>query len=713
MNFAATAIFFGSFLLFGIQPMMGRTLLPSFGGTASVWTACLVAYEILLLVGYGYAHGVSKLKPSTQRISHIALLGVSVLWTAAFALFQQSLRQMIGNSGSPAFEVMLVVVLIVGLPYTLLASGSTLMQSWLAEAKRHGGNDDRGVYKLYAVSNLGSFLGLFVHPLVLEPFVSVTWQWRGFALAMLAYTIFIIVVAARHKAATSTLPREGLDKPSTSALPDEVVLHSRRLQNPVLWFVLPCLSCFFFVATSNQMTLDISPMPLMWAVVLGLFLLSYVIGFSRAGEKFIALWMVLAAVALVVLAFGTLASADVSGKIMFTRTLEFGLVSFLLVLVFIHSWLYSIRPEGKLLTKYYLGNAAGGALGGILAGVVSPIVFRTVAEYPLALIILSIVVAGFVWQYWHPKMANGLNQLTILACLLVPLHIFFLPEGKRFKDLFDDRGFYGVVSVRQNISADEKAPAINTLFHGRTDHGYQIRSGKLKEQPTSYYTVGGGGIALNSHPKHSAGEPLSFGCVGLGIGVMATYGREGDRYRFYEISPEVIHIATNSEWFSFVNDCKADLEIVEGDARKLLEREQTAHEPTYDVLVVDAFNGDSIPMQMATDEAFDLYRQRLADGGILAVHISNWQFDLYPLCKAQMKRTGMFAVAIIGKPNAAIAAEESGWVFFSEKPFELVYKPELTSIVDWTKVEDKATITDEKGSLLSFLMRFSPLQRKR
>ncbi len=711
MFLAGLSIFFGSFLLFGIQPMMGRTLLPSFGGTASVWTACLVAYQVLLLVGYGYAHGVAKLAPKTQRRLHVALLFLSALWSLAFAFCQQAVRAMIGNSGLPSLEVVLAVCLIVGLPYTLLSSGSSLMQSWLATAKRHGGHDDRGVYKLYAVSNLGSFIGLFVHPLILEPFVAVSWQWRGFALAMFAYALFVGFVAVRQRTALETVRNEDLGESTPPGRTPAGVLNSRRLKSRILWFALPCLSSFFLVATSNQLTLDISPMPLMWAVVLGLFLLSYVIGFSSAGEKLLPLWMLLAAASLAAMAVATLASVDVPSRTMFTRTLELGLPSFLFVLVFIHSWLYSIRPSGKLLTKYYLGNAAGGALGGILAGVVSPAVFNKIVEYPLALILLAVVFVWFIREYWHPKMANGLNQLAIIACLLVPLHIFFMPKGLIYKDLFEDRGFYGVVSVLQKISADDKAPTIHTLFHGRTDHGFQVRSGKFSKQPTSYYTAGGGGIALYSHPKHIAGEPLRFGGVGLGIGVMATYGREGDTYRFYEISPEVINIATNSEWFSFVNDCKADLEIVEGDARKSLEREQTAGDLKYDVLVVDAFNGDSIPMQMATDEAFDLYRKRLADGGILAVHISNWQFDLYPLCKAQMVRTGMFAVGIVGKLNTATWAEESGWVFFSEKPFKPVYQPELTSIIDWSKVESKASITDEKGSLLSFLMRFSPLQR--
>lgn len=699
------AIFLGSFLLFGIQPMMGRTLLPSFGGTASVWTACLVSYEMLLLVGYGYAHFVSGQRPRIQRLLHIFLLMGAVLWTALFACFQQQIRAKIGNGSNPSFEVVLSVILIVGLPYTLLASGSTLLQSWLAVAKREDGQDDRDVYKLYAISNIGSFLGLFLHPLILEPFVSVTWQWRGFALAMLVYTAFIIRVAIKPLYENQSLAGNEEGVPFR---PPAVVLNSRRLQNPILWFILPCLSCFFFVATSNQMTLDISPMPLMWAVVLGIFLISYVLGFSSIGEKFIALWMMLAAVSLVVMAFGTIANTDEPSRKMFLRTMRWGLPSFFLVLLFIHSWLYTIRPSGKFLTKYYLGNAAGGALGGILAGVVSPAVFNTVVEYPLALVCLAVVVAVFVSEYCHPKMVNGLNQIAIVFCVLVPVHIFFLPEGHFYKVIVNDRGFYGVVSVWQKLSTPKKEPIMNVLCHGRTDHGFQIQNSKQKNLPTSYFTVGGGGIAVNSHPKHVAGKPLRFGGVGLGIGVMATYGREGDTYRFYEISPEVINIATNSEFFTFVNDCKAHLEIVEGDARKSLEREQSAGDPLYDVLVVDAFNGDSIPMQMATDEAFDLYRKRLAPDGILAVHISNWQFNFFPLCKAQMKRTGMFAVAFVGKPNAAIYAEESGWVFFSEKPFTPVCDPGLVNRIDWTKVEDKPSITDEKGSLLSFLMRFSP-----
>lgn len=706
---SALAVFTGSFLLFMVQPMLGRTLLPGFGGSAAVWTACLVAYQLLLLVGYGYAHGVSRLAPATQRRLHVAMLALAFLWSGGFVWLQEPVRAVVGTGAFPSLEVVVVVSLVVGLPYVLLASGSTLIQAWLAAAKRREGGDDRGVYRLYAVSNLGSFLGLFVHPLLLEPWVPIAWQWRGFAAGLLAYALLVAAVAVRGRSgeAQGGGPVEAREAAPASAggVPAGI------LRSPALWFALPCASSFFLVATTNQLTLDICPMALMWAAVLGLFLLSYVVGFSGAGERLLPLWMVLAAVSAAAMAMGTIENADVPSAQLFVRTVQVGLPAFFFILVFLHAWLYAIRPGGGALTKFYLGNASGGAVGGIAGGVLAPACFDTVAEYPLGLVLVATLVAGFVWKRRHPKMANGLNQFALLACLVAPLRIGFPSETRIYQTLFNARGFHGAVSVRKKVPGSDEELSMYALFHGRTEHGFQVREEGLERRPTSYYTPGGGGIALNSHPKYAAGQPIRFAGLGLGIGVMAAYGREGDAFRFFEISPEVIGIATNAEWFTFTGGCRAKLEIVEGDARKSLETEAKAGSARYDVLVVDTFSGDSIPLQMATDEAFDLYRERLAPGGILAVHISNWQFDLYPLCKAQMKRTGLYALGIVGKSDATLSAAESSWVFFSERPFSPVFPPGSAKVVDWAKVEDKRSITDDRGSLLPFVMRFSPLGR--
>ena len=245
---------------------------------------------------------------------------------------------------------------------------------------------------------------------------------------------------------------------------------------------------------------------------------------------------------------------------------------------------------------------------------------------------------------------------------------------------------------------------VNELLHGSTRHGVQITaSAELRKLPTAYFGETGGGLVFRHHRKYAGGEPVRFGGIGLGIGVLAAYGREGDVFRFYEISPEVIKVAENREWFTFLSDCAATLEIVEGDARKALELEAMEDAPKYDIFVVDAFSGDSIPMHLITSEAFDLYRRRLADNGILAVHISNWQFDLFPLLKAQMQRMGMHGVGTIGNGEKAKVTEISYWAFFTEAPLAIGPSSKQVEIVDWDAVEDKPLISDACGSLLPFL----------
>lgn len=695
MKLATLVVFTGSFLLFCVQPMMGRTLLPSFGGAAAVWTACLVGYQLLLLAGYFYAHRLARCGLRYQKCFHIALLAVATAWSVAFALLQTPVRSILGNGGfPPAAEVMVAVSLIVGLPYVMLAAGGTLIQSWIVAGSAE--IRARGIYRLYAVSNLGSFLGLFFHPLVLEPYVGVTAQWWGFSIALAAYTLMVACVAKGS--------REGASGEAAPAGENRVAPPTGRWTSSALWFLLPGLSTFLLVAVTNQLTLDVAPMPLIWAAILGIFLLSYVVGFSGIGEKLLPLWMVLAAAGLAGATWASIPREGVSPMMQLMGTLRLGLPSYLLLFVFLHSWLYSIRPGGAALTKFYLGIASGGAVGGVLAGVFAPMVFRTVAEYPVALVSVALATAWFVYEYWHPKMSGGLSQVTIAACLLVSAQIITGGKTENERDVvYRGRNFYGIATVKRY----EKA---NALIHGRTRHGVQITRSELdRKTPTTYYGEIGGGLGLEMITKARQDNPIRFGCVGLGIGVLAAYGRPGDSYRFYEINPEVVKIAEEKSWFTFLRDSRALIEIVVADARKALETERAKGSPLYDLLVVDAFSGDSIPIHLITDEAFDLYRSRLAPNGILAVHISNWQFDLFPLCKAQMERMGMYATGVIGNGDNAKATEVSYWVFFSEKPIEVPVRGRQIEIVDWSGIAAGAPLSDQQGSLLPYLVQFSPL----
>lgn len=359
----ALTVFLGSFLLFAVQPMMGRMLLPSFGGSAAVWTVCLAAYQILLLVGYGYAHGLARWPLARQRCLHRRLLLLALFWMCGLLAARAWLMPRVGNTSVPLVEVLACVVLGVGLPYVLLAAGSSLLQAWLART-----GSGRSVYGLYAISNLGSLLGLFSYPLLVEPRVSLTWQWAGWTVGLAGYAILVFLVG-HHLDGETVLPSDNpLVRPT-----DRAADFPAALSRNWLWLALPACSSFLLVAVTNHLSLDVEPVPLMWVFLLGAFLLSYTVGFAGWAHRVLPLWVCLAAAALGVPVWHGI-KADRGGVFLVEMLCSGGLL--FLVCVFLHSWLYRIRPPTDRLTAYYLGIALGGAAGGSAASLLSPVLFR-------------------------------------------------------------------------------------------------------------------------------------------------------------------------------------------------------------------------------------------------------------------------------------------------------------------------------------------------
>ncbi|MEI7898993.1 MAG: fused MFS/spermidine synthase [bacterium] len=756
------AMFFGSFLLFGIQPMLGRTLLPPFGGSAAVWTVCLAAYQVLLLVGYGYAHLLAQKPARTQRATHFVLLALAVAWTFAFAALRLFLKGHIGVSAAPSLEVLFCVTLFVGLPYVLLSANSTLIQAWLARGgslecgtsvplsggglqsdpgeRRDGGlksagakaalkcrtpngGASRNVYKLYAVSNLGSLLGLLAYPFLLEPFVSLNVQWYGFAVCLLAYVGLLALVAKRTEVggeapdgATTNRdagigdgrPRKGDGSsnpetlepapsgalepvPSLSGLPP-------ALTRAWLWFALPTLSTFLLNAVTMHLSTDVTPVPMMWVLLLTAYLLSFIIGFSVIGEKGLIVWAGLAVVTLT----GAAYVSGLQGGRAFLPNLSIGVGTVLACCTCLHGWLYRIRPDASKLTRFYLGIAAGGALGGVSASLLAPVLFNRVWEYPLGLIAVCAACAWLLHVWNHPEI-KGLTTFLLLAAGLAAFLVFNNAVKGSHNTVARLRNFYGCLRV---LRSEVKTPFGDTLTlynlqHGETLHGLQVHNRFLKDKPTTYYGPKGGGLAVSSHTNSVTGAPLRVGLIGLGAGTMAAYGRTNDLYRFFEINPLVLKIASNTNFFTFISDSAAKVEFALGDARKRLEQERLRQEPKYDVLVVDAYSGDSIPFHLATREAFQLYLDRLAPDGILAVHISNWHIDLMPLCKAVASAFSLHMTGIIAMPEGFSTASQ--WVYLTRTP--TCFVAEGTREMNWEKVRDLRLPTDEKGSLLP-LIRF-------
>ena len=716
----ALTVFFGSFLLFLIQPLTGRTLLPVFGGSASVWMVCLAVYQTLLLVGYGYAHllaRVNKEHASRHTKRHLYLLAGSILWTLGMVGLRPLLKNYFGTSEDPTLEVLFCVLLFVGLPYVLLSANSSLIQSWVSRREDVGHvTRDMGsgepptshvprrtsdVYRLYAISNFGSFCGLLIYPFLLEPFVPLTWQWLGFALCLAGYVALLAKLAKRLGGQVAGSDKSDLsDRSDGTETPEAIRAFPNSRIPEVLWLLLPATSSFLLNAITVYLSIDVTPMPFVWVALLSAFLLSYVIGFSSWTFCCRWLWSLGAVIALISAAY----ARGMWGTGSFIPNASAGLALLLIVGSLLHGWLYETRPEASNLTRYYLFISAGGALGGLTSSFLAPVLFTQVWEYPLILALC----AGLVAWRTVPR-----YRLPV-ACLCMVLWLVLAHYTQRrteSKTLYRSRNFYGCLAVTQTYYQDgTRMTPLHFLWYGQTTHGMQLMSQDQQHIPTSYFGATGGGIAFNAHLKYQQGLPMKVGIVGLGAGTLATYGRPGDIYRFYEINTQVIDVATNVNLFTYLPSTAATIDLVLGDARRMLERERANHQfnpkqdPLYDLLVIDAYNGDAVPYHLTTREAFQLYFDRIAPDGMLAVHISNWHIDLLPVCKSVASDLGVCAYGSIGymDSNVTIGAI---WVFMTRQPNSYRYpnRPVKIRDVNWSEVRNIRTLTDERGSLMTLL----------
>ncbi len=697
----ALTVFFGSFLLFLVQPLTGRTLLPVFGGSASVWMVCLAVYQTLLLVGYGYAHllaGADRKDSHRHTKRHLYLLAGSILWTLGMVCLRPLLKNYFGTSEDPTLEVLFCVLLFVGLPYVLLSANSSLVQSWVSQGAQPQRTD---VYRLYAISNFGSFCGLLIYPFLLEPFVPLTWQWLGFALCLAGYVALLAKLAKRLGGQVAGSDKSDLSDRSDGTETTEAIRafpHSRIPE--FLWLLLPATSAFLLNAITVYLSIDVTPMPFVWVALLSAFLLSYVIGFSSWTFCCRWLWSLGAVITLIAAAY----ARGLWGTGSFVPNASAGLALLLIVGSLLHGWLYETRPEASKLTRYYLFISAGGALGGLTSSFLAPVLFTQVWEYPLILSLCSGLVA------WRTVPRYRLP----VACLSMILWLVLAHYTQRRTEsttLYRSRNFYGCLAVTQTFYKDgSRMTPLHFLWYGQTTHGMQLMSQDQQHIPTSYFGPTGGGIAFNAHPKYQQGLPMKVGIVGLGAGTLATYGRPGDLFRFYEINTQVIDVATNANLFTYLPTSAAAIDLVVGDARRMLERERANHQlnpkrdPLYDLLVIDAYNGDAVPYHLTTREAFQLYFDRIAPDGMLAVHISNWHIDLLPICKSIASDLGVCAYGSIGYMDSNITIGAI-WVFMTRQPNSYHYpnRPQKIRDVNWSEVRNIRTLTDERGSLMTLL----------
>lgn len=599
------AIFLSAFLLFLVQPLIGKLILPWFGGSASVWTTCMLFFQLILLLGYCYAHWVIRfLSPYRQSLLHGSLILIALLMMpiAASADWKPT------GAENPTLRILGLLTVSIGLPYFVLSTTGPLLQAWFAR-ERAGFVP----YRLFALSNFGSMLALLAYPFAVEPVLSTRWQswlWSGL-FCCFALACFLLSWRGRYGTPIAFQHSE-----SGSAY---------GLKDKVLWASLAACPSILMVADTSYLTTNIAPIPFIWVAPLALYLLSFILSFERNGWYRRAIFLSLFPVSLGLLA--CLSTLGINDLPIFVA-MALNLSAFFIVSMVCHGELARLQPHPGQLTAYYLMLACGGAMGGFFVGVIAPYWFNNNYEFSIG-ILLSLFVASIAVisdVRFMPKKFRAVGFAVVFDLMLIFGKVCI--GGHFFVNSTDDftmRNFYGTLRV-----TNKAEDGYRTLFHGPIIHGRQFVASDKQDQPTTYYSAdSGAGRALRVKAEAATDRPLRVGIIGLGVGTLVSYGRKGDYFRVYEIDPLVVDLARRN--FSFLSRTAATTEVVLGDARLQLEREPSQQ---FDVLLVDAFSGDAIPIHLLTLEAFEQYFRHLKPNGILAVHISNRYLDLQPVVRA-------------------------------------------------------------------------------
>ena len=733
MGLYALTIFLSAFLLFQVQPLIGKCILPWFGGGPAVWTTCMLFFQAALLAGYAYAHVIrTRLAPGTQALVHSVLLIAAAL---LLPILPSATWKPEGGT-DPAWRILIILAVSVGLPYFALSATSPLLQAWFSMT-----HPSASPYRLYALSNAGSLLALASYPFVVEPLLRLktqSWAWSG------AFVAFAILCAAcairlwRTKPAADgaagfagrdgraaavpncgesggTVARGGrrrlrrrggetASKPPAqvvAGLAQEVADNPRpRLTTVLMWIALPACGSVMLLAVTNQMCMDVGVVPFLWVLPLGLYLLTFILCFQSDGIYWRPVfWPMLG---LTTAAIVWLLYLNVHVKLE-AQTIGYSAGLFACCMV-CHGELARLKPSPRHLTTFYLCSSAGGALGGLFVALVAPLVFRGYYELHVGLWACLALAALALWREkasdpaWRRTRAFRLFWFASGAVLgALGFSLFIQASGQRQDAVSVSRNFYGVLTV-EACQAVNPPGVYYQLTHGRIQHGSQFESPPMSLLPTKYYweKTGVGLAILNRRPS----APMKVGVVGLGTGTLAAYGRPGDTYRFYEINPEVQRLAQTQ--FTYLADSAADCEVALGDARLSLEREPPQG---FDILALDAFSSDAIPVHLLTQEAMDIYQRHLKPDGVLAIHISSRFMDLKPVVAALAARSGMALAAIRSdKGNKPDAYSSALWVLLTRdrKFLEIPAIRSATSVPD-PDAPPPRLWTDDYSDLVSIL----------
>jgi hypothetical protein len=745
----ALTTFLSAFLLFQVQLIVSKHILPWFGGTAAVWTTCMLIFQLLLLGGYVYSHKIStRLSGRRQVLVHLSVLASALLLVIVLAaLWPSAVTPSAAwkppESLHPVFRVMSIILVATGLPFFVLSTTGPLLQRWYA---RLGGGDQ--AYRLYAVSNIGSLLGLLTFPFVLEPVFRLSTLGKVWSLLFGCFAVGCAACAWRFRQASAPTDEVVRDVATPS--------HSCGFPLQFLWFLLAATASALLLAATNLLCQEVTSIPLFWVLPLSIYLLSFVLCFESSRWYARGLFHPVFALSVV-----TMWLAMVCGA--FDVQIVAVMVTIFCAWMICHGELAGLKPGVDRLTSFYLTISLGGAAGGIFVAVMAPVIFKSFIEFQIclaAVIVLALLcllrdagswifdrryvlplaisagtlLAAYGSRYWveplqtfllgirfYPAMlliglitvmgsfmagrSGGQQksrfrfvQLLVAFLVVVLFAVLYATTIPTMKLLTSRRNFYGVVQVQSGSNA-------KILMHGRTLHGAQLYP-PYDRTPVTYYGPDSGiGIALTNHPKRIANSsPLRLGVVGLGVGTLAAYGQEGDYIRYYELDPAVVELSQGKQpLFTFLRDSHAKVDVALGDARLLLESELAqGKRQRFDILVLDAFSGDAVPVHLLTREAFDTYWQQIdPESGIIAVHITSRHVNLLPV---------MYGLARYYQVPFVVSNREvqepfapSTWVLFARRP-ETLGIAGLGQIILPDQIPSQAQLwTDDRSDIFGLL----------
>ena len=733
MSIYAFTLFISAILLFQVQLIIAKYILPWFGGTPAVWSTCMLFFQVMLTAGYAYSHGaVSKFSVYRQTRIHMTLLAASIILLGIQVIFWQSpilpgidLRQ--AGSDMPILRILGLLTVCVGLPFFILSSTTSLLQSWFSREF-----PKRSPYKLFALSNAGSLLGLLSYPFLVEPNLGLSVQAILWFVLYVLFALFCGYSALKFGSIVEMPPVS--DHPAeTTHTGDSEESDGATWQQQILWLALTAGASIVMLATTNQVSEEVAVIPFLWTLPLSVYLLTFILCFSSRSLYWRPLFVI---AGIVILYFSgslmfkmlEMITGDDAGSSIHEQLMVYYSALFICGML-CHGELVRLKPSTRHLTQFYLSVSIGGALGGIFVGFIAPTFFQGLWELyigyficglavlmavmldrsslmntsawgwlikvPATVIVLILAVAPFFLLV--DRLPQFYRNLTLATAEKINLSKYLPMGDPNEKTIAIHRNFYGILRVVETYPLEPQNHQ-RYLYHGQTLHGYQYADDDhYRELPTTYYTkTSGVGVAIVNHPRHKIYNPQHdqrVGIVGLGAGTLAVYGRKGDYYRIYEINPAIAELsASEKSYFSYVPECRAEIDVVIGDARISMEHERAQQ---FDVLALDAFSGDAPPTHLLTQEAFHIYISHMREGGIIAVHITNRYIDFKPLIWKIADELGLERI-LISAGEYDYLAYDNDWILltrdkdlFKRYPFinraeSPPDKDEVDSIRIWT-----------------------------